>query len=155
MRVFLGSKAVKRRFLVPQIDKDTPILTVTELKRLLTVLTSLFDVARIVNPHDTAVLSIKDDGRVEGNPYTCFKVWGKHQRCANCTSREADISHCRKDKYEYVKNSIFYVVSNPIAYRDDKGDVHPVVLEIVSHVSDHLAGGRFGRRSIIDIIDED
>ena len=140
---------------MPQIDKDTPILTVAELKRLLTVLTSLFDVARIVNPYDTAVLSIKDDGRVEGNPYTCFKVWGKHQRCANCTSREAGISHCRKDKYEYVKNSIFYVVSNPIAYRDDKGDVHPVVLEIVSHVSDHLAGGRFGRRSIIDIIDED
>lgn len=33
--------------------------------------------------------------------------------------------------------------------------MHPVVLEIVSHVSDHLAGGRFGRRSIIDIIDED
>lgn len=101
--MFFGSKAVKRRSLVPQIDKDTPILTVAELKRLLTVLTSLFDVARIVNPYDTAVLSIKDDGRVEGNPYTCFKVWGKHQRCANCTSREADISHCRKDKYEYVK----------------------------------------------------
>ena len=59
---------------MPQIDKDTPILTVTELKHLLTVLTSLFDVARIVNPHDTAVLSIKDDGRVEGNPYTCFKL---------------------------------------------------------------------------------
>ena len=63
MRVFLGSKAVKRRFPVPLIDKDTPILTVTELKRLLTVLASLFDVARIVNPHDTAILSIKDDGR--------------------------------------------------------------------------------------------
>lgn len=139
---------------MPQIDKDTPILTVTELKHLLTVLSSLFDVARIVNPHDTAILSIKADGHVEEKPYTCFKVWGKNQRCANCTSREADISHCRKDKYEYVKNSIFYVVSNPIAYRDEKGDVHPVVLEIVSHVSDHLAGGRFGRRSIIDIIDE-
>ncbi len=131
-----------------------PVLPVLELKRLLTVLSSLFDIARLVNPHDTAILTIEEDGSVTSKPYTCFKVWNRTERCENCTSRDADREHCRRDKYEYVKNSIFYVISNPIAYRDAEGREHPVVLEIVSHVSDHLAGGRFQHRSIIDIIDE-
>ena len=135
-------------------DKTIQVLSVKELQHLLTVLSSLFDVARIVNPHNTAIITIKDDGSLEENPYTCFKVWGKNERCKNCTSREAALTGCRHDKYEYIKNSIFYVVSNPIAYRDDAGVEHPVVLEIVSHVSDHLASGHFGGRSLIEIIDE-
>ncbi len=139
---------------MPAITAIPPVLPVMELKRLLSVLASLFDVARIVNPHDTAILTIEEDGSVTSRPYTCFKVWNRSERCQNCTSRDADLTHCRKDKYEYVKNSIFYVISNPIAYRDTEGNEHPVVLEIVSHVSDHLANGRFGRRTILDIIDE-
>ena len=57
-------------------------------------------------------------------------------------------------KYEYIKNDIFYVVSNPITVHDGKGNAHRLALELVSHVSDHLTLNQFEGKSIGQLIEE-
>ena len=60
--------------------------TVQQIRETLANLSPIFDVVRIVDPRDTSVLSLGEDGTVRREPYKCFHVWNKTCRCKNCTS---------------------------------------------------------------------
>ncbi|WP_455582354.1 GGDEF domain-containing protein [Dysosmobacter sp.] len=108
-----------------------------EMRRTLCTLAPFFDVVRVVDPADTAVLTLEEDGTIRKEPYTCFCVWNKDCRCRNCTSMQAAMGNCRRTKYEFIADNVFYVISQPITLATQE-TVSEVVLEIVSHVSDQL-----------------
>ena len=111
--------------------------TIQRMRQTLANLAPIFDVARIVDPRDTAVLSLEADGTVRREPYKCFHIWNKTCRCKHCTSMNGLVCGCQRSKYEFIANEVFYVVSRPLTLALEEGDLS-VVLEIVSHVSDQL-----------------
>lgn len=111
--------------------------TAAEMRELLLSLSSIFDVVRMVDPAETAVLTLGEQDELIREPYTCFHVWNKKCRCRNCTSVQAAIGNCQRTKYEFIREDVFYVVSQPLTLALAEGDLR-IVLEIVSHVSDQL-----------------
>ena len=73
--------------------------TVDTMRETLHCLTPLFDVVRLVDPTDTAVVTLKEDGSLSREPYTCFHVWNRECRCRNCTSMRAAADNCQRTKY--------------------------------------------------------
>ena len=111
--------------------------TVDTMRETLRCLTPLFDVVRLVDPTDTAVVTLEEDGSLRREPYTCFHVWNRECRCFNCTSMQAAAGSCQRTKYEFIRENVFYVVSQPLTLFAG-GEQLEVVMEIVSHVSNQL-----------------
>lgn len=130
------------------------IYSIPALRLLLRFLAPIFDVVRLVDPADTALIHLTEDGQLIREPYSCFKIWGKNSRCENCSSMCTLYSECRMTKYEFIKNNIFYVVSNPLTIRDAEGKHRRTVLEIVSRVSDHIMLRKHGEKTLLQLIDE-
>lgn len=111
--------------------------TVDTMRETLRCLAPLFDVVRLVDPTDTAVVTLEEDGSLSRAPYTCFRLWNRECRCRNCTSMQAAAGNCQRTKYEFIRENVFYVVSQPLTLFAG-GEQLEVVMEIVSHVSNQL-----------------
>lgn len=127
--------------------------TFEEMRDTLRYMEPIFDMVRVVDPAETAVLHLEADGTIKKECYACFTVWGKSKRCEHCTSRNALLEGCQHSKYEFIKSGLFYVVSRPLHLVNGKEDL-PVVLEIVSHVSDQLLLEHYEGKSISEWADE-
>ncbi len=127
--------------------------TAERMRETLACLTSIFDVARIVDPRETAVLTLTEDGGVKKEPYRCFQVWNKDCRCKNCTSMHSVVSSCQRSKYEFIRSDVFYVVSRPVTLVLAEEE-RSVVLEIVSHVSDQLLLAEEDGKTIAERLEE-
>ena len=111
--------------------------TAKAMREMIRSLAPIFDVVRLVDPSDTAVLTLEEDGSLTRAPYSCFHVWNRDCRCRNCTSMQAASGNCRRTKYEFIRENVFYVVSQPLTLLLETERME-VVLEIVSHVSDQV-----------------
>ena len=107
--------------------------TAKAMREMIRSLAPIFDVVRLVDPSDTAVLTLEEDGSLTRAPYSCFHVWNRDCRCRNCTSMQAASGNCRRTKYEFIRENVFYVVSQPLTLLLETERME-VVLEIVSHV---------------------
>lgn len=130
------------------------VYTAAEMRGMMVFLKPVFDTVRLVDPTDTCVISLEQDGSMRREPYSCFHVWNKDTRCENCTSMCAVREECRMTKYEFIQNNVFYVTSNPLTVEDLTGRRHRLVLEIVSRVSDHLMLGKYGEKTVSQLIAE-
>ena len=117
--------------------EDKRSYTLDAMREVLCCLTPIFDVVRLVDPTDTAVVTLEEDGSLRREPYTCFHVWNRECRCFNCTSMQAVAGSCQRTKYEFIRENVFYVVSQPLTLFAG-GEQLEVVMEIVSHVSNQL-----------------
>ena len=54
--------------------------SIAEIKTTMKYLESLFYVVRLVDPIETAILTIKN-GKIHREKYSCYKVWDKKNRC--------------------------------------------------------------------------
>ena len=108
--------------------------SIAEIKTTITYLEPLFDVVRLVDPIETAILTIKN-GKIHREKYSCYKVWNKTNRCETCSSMCALTAQCPKTKHEFLANNIFYVVSQPIFIILTESEIIKAVLEIVSRNS--------------------
>lgn len=97
----------------------------------------IFDVVRVVDPLDAAVLVIEPDGTIRREPHSCFRLWNRACRCTNCVGVQASLGQCQRTKYEFIRENVFYMVSRPLIVTVDGTDT-TVVLEIANHVSDQL-----------------
>lgn len=96
----------------------------------------IFDVVRLVDPKKTSVVTLLPEGGVKEEDYCCFKVWGKEKRCENCTSMCSMEGHCMINKFELMKENIFYVISQPVKVKVGHNTERELVLEIVSKITD-------------------
>ncbi len=88
------------------------------------------DIVRLVEPLSNAVLNV--NGSV-ATKKKCFEVWGKKERCENCTSLRAFVTKNRIFKFEFNKNHIFLVESRYLEVEDK-----PYILELVKDITDEL-----------------
>ena len=127
--------------------------TAAQMRDMLTYLEPIFDVVRLVDPADTAVLRLLKVGTIAREPYSCFRTWNKESRCTNCTSIKAAMDGCQRTKYEFIRENVFYVVSRPLMLELPEGDF-PAVMEIVSHVSDQLLLEKENGKSLAERLTE-
>jgi diguanylate cyclase (GGDEF)-like protein len=89
------------------------------------------DIVRLVHPFDKKVVTVEDDKDVVVG--TCFKVWGKEDRCKNCTSLRASLKEDQAYKIELLNGKTYLVHSRYI-----KIDGHGYVAETVKDVTECL-----------------
>ncbi|MDD3347829.1 EAL domain-containing protein [Oscillibacter sp.] len=131
----------------------TPGYSSGEVRTMLSFLTEVFDVVRLVDPSDTAVITIHPDGTLQKAEYTCFQVWGKERRCDNCSSMCAKQGRCVLSKYELIQNDIFYVMSRPIQIYLPDGKEESLVLEVVSCVTGEAGLCECGENNIHEMLE--
>lgn len=105
-----------------------------EMQQLLALLNPIFDVVRLVDPEQSAIVSLEEGAAPVSIPYTCFRVWRRDCRCDNCSSRCAQRSEQRVSKYESMGADSFYVISQPVRLAMEGREPVPVVLELVSQI---------------------
>ena len=128
--------------------------SIDDVRTMLALLSEIFDVARIVDPAETAVVSFSPEGALNRVPYVCFKVWGKESRCENCSSMCAQRGACVMTKFELIKNDIFYVISRPIQVILNDGSRQSFVLEVVSHLTGEAALTETDKKSIHALLEK-
>lgn len=111
--------------------------TPQQIRDMVQCIAPVFDVVRVVDPSDTAVLVMESDGTIRREPHSCFREWNRACRCANCIGMQAALGRCQRTKYEFIRENVFYMVSRPLTLTVD-GEDTTVVLEIANHVSDQL-----------------
>lgn len=123
--------------------------TLEEMKQTIACLQGIFDLVRVVDPLDTRVAQLPEPGgELTYDQYTCYAVWrNKTERCANCISLRALEERERQTKYEFINNDVYYVVAQPVVVEDK-----PLVLEIVSRVSDSILLGAYGQNEFVERI---
>lgn len=99
-----------------------------EIKALLRILADEHSMARLVNPETQKVC---DPSGAESEAADCCRLWGRCDRCENCTSLRALEGKGRCYKLEIMNQHIFWVVSQYL-----EADGKPCVLEMVDDVTD-------------------
>ncbi len=129
------------------ILKEVFFMKREELVSLIQYLQMVFDRVRLVEVSRTTQYVLNKAGELVQLPYKCYAVWNRQERCENCISAKAFAQKRRITKYEFVNNEIYYVVAKYIEV-----DEAPLVLEIISNVTDEVMLGAFGKEKIIKII---
>lgn len=89
------------------------------------------DIVRLVRPLQKEVISIEEDRDIPVG--SCFKVWGKEDRCENCTSLRASLKEDQAYKIELMGEKTFLVHSRYITIDGKK-----YVAEMVKDVTECL-----------------
>lgn len=109
-----------------------------EIIALINDIKDIFELVRLVDPENTSVLFVHENGDVDSRPGECFEIWGKDCRCKNCISICAELEKKRKSKLEFTKdNDAFLVVSCPIELRLHE-KIRPAVMELAVSAEDSL-----------------
>lgn len=117
---------------------------------LVRVLQSENDVVRIVDPVTRQVLywPAAEDDLLEDPCLECNSVWGRTERCSNCSSLEALKLRQRTFKVELNNNRVFWIQSRPMEMDGTK-----CVLETVNDVTEGLLVEGEDRDMVAGVID--
>ncbi len=120
-RLCMGSPVLRMEvfFMGMQLSKDEAGKMLAELKKVNTI-------ARIVNPVTERVL---DSGLFTETDTICHNVWGKCERCENCSSLRAYRDHASAYKMEICKGQVYWIISRYLEIEDK-----PCILEMVNNV---------------------
>ena len=118
-------------------------------RQLVAVLEGENDIVRIVDPVSRKVLywPAADRGDVDCPCMECNAVWGRAERCPNCSSLEALKLSQRTFKMELNHNRAFWVTSRPLNLEGK-----PCVLETVNDVTEGLLVEGGDHDSVISLI---
>lgn len=81
-------------------------------------MTKLFDIVRLVDPHDSCVLKINENGEAVKTGEKCFGIWGRCDCCSNCTSLQALSEKTWLTKLEVMNGRLYSVISKRIKTAD-------------------------------------
>ncbi len=99
----------------------------------LSILESVFDVVRIVNPKENIEMESNSKGQLYSLPYcNCFEVWKNGKVCENCISLKAIESKSTQVKFEVVSGRRYMVIAAPLNKND--GDY---VIEMIMDITDN------------------
>ena len=105
--------------------------TIGEIQSLMKSMSSMYDLARIVDPIECRVLQIQD-GDSFCMSEKCYDIWDSEQRCKNCSSAAAHRTGCHREKAECFHNKEFHIQSNPVKIKLPDGGSYDAVVELVS-----------------------
>lgn len=124
-------------------------MTKAEVTALIGHLNLIFDIVRLVDVTLTTQISLEEDGTFRAEPYRCYAVWNKGQRCENCISAKAFAKKGRLTKFEFVGDDVYHVTAKYLEVED-----RPFVLEMVVRVTDESLFGAFGQNRFVDAINK-
>ena len=105
--------------------------SVFEINSILASLQENYDIVRLVDVEECSVMEVKDDGTIEFKQ-SCFNIWNRNNRCANCSSLRACMTHQHVDKIEHLQKNREKVHSIPIYLELNDGELEMCVIECVS-----------------------
>lgn len=122
--------------------------TLEEIYNEIKVLKRIFYVVRIVNPIENKVYEISSDlGKIYMQQSECYSTWGKNKRCENCTSKKAFINKSTHEKFEFICDEIYYIISRYIEIENEK-----YVMELVRKVDNGIILNAEGTEQFVDKI---
>ncbi len=113
----------------------------------------IYDIVRLVDPSDCSVLRVfertgtdpeeirelspgempKTEGGAGKSPH-CFDIWGRPERCMECSSYLASLSGRIQEKTELTQDQAHSILSVPLLCRDEDGEENNYCVELVSMV---------------------
>ena len=124
--------------------------TIESLKHLVSGLTDVFDIIRIIDPVNRKIVLFDSHNNIIYDEYSCYQFWNKHSPCENCISMKASKSQCRLTKYDFVNNDVYHLVSKYVELSDKEGVVHGVVIEMISKITEEFMLGSFGKGEVVN-----
>lgn len=122
-------------------------MTKDEVRILMKQLEKVFDIVRLVDVTLTKQVSFTDTNELVEEPYLCYAVWNKGQRCTNCISAKAFASKSRETKFEFIDTDVYHVIS---MYVDIEGVGY--AMEMVTKTDDETLFGAFGQEKLVQTI---
>ena len=74
----------------------------------------VFDIVRLVDPKDAAVLEFVPGGNLKKTGQFCYDLWGKSEKCENCVSMVAFDRRKRVSKMEFLGDDIYQATATCI-----------------------------------------
>lgn len=124
------------------------VLSKKELLTFFNEQLKIFDIVRLVDVSLTTAYLLSQEGEMVAEPYQCYAVWNKKERCENCISAKAYAIKGQLSKFEFVKDEVYFVISS---YSVIEGKEY--MIEMVTKLNDDTLFGTYGRSSFIDSIE--
>lgn len=121
-------------------------MTLEEVFALIKHLEMIFDIVKLVDAHVSTEYILDGDKLVE-QPYHCYAVWNKKEKCENCISAKTLINKSKLTKFEFVGNKVYHVIAQYIEINDQ-----PFVLEIVSQIKDDVIFSAYEQNRFVQTI---
>ncbi len=112
-------------------DRRIRQYSVFEINNILDTLREHYDIVRLVDVEECRVLEVTPDGSIHYQE-NCFSIWGRSNRCANCSSMRACMTQCPTSKTEHIAREREKIRSVPIYLELKDGEVEMCVIECVS-----------------------
>ena len=106
-------------------------ISVRVLKDYIEKMQGMYDVVRLVEPGSCHVLDTDQDGE-KAKSDLCYTVWGKCERCSNCTSYQAVIRNRVQEKTEIRNGVECHVISVPAPITENGKKRNSYAIELVS-----------------------
>lgn len=111
---------------------------------MLNYLQSAFDIVRLVDAATNRQFFLNNAGEAAEEPYRCYAVWKRGERCENCISAKVFSTRGRAAKFEFVGGDVYHVLAK---YLEVEGV--PYSLELVSRITDETLFGAYGRSELV------
>ena len=111
-------------------------MTKREICDLMEQLEKVADIVRLVDGSITDQYYTRQGGELCKEPYRCYAVWERGERCDNCVSAKALACRGRRTKFEFNGDEVYYVVAKCVEVEGV-----PFVLEMGYHITDEMLLG--------------
>jgi len=118
--------------------------TTQEALDLIHLLQHIFEIVRLVNPVARHVLDMETNEDMQD---ICHSLWGRCDRCENCTSIRALQSHHSAYKIEFMNEKVFLVMSKYLNV-----DGKDMIMEIVSDASEDFMANTDQKDKLAQVI---
>lgn len=109
--------------------------SVFEINDIVASLRQKYDIVRLVDVEECRIIEVKPDGDLAYHE-SCFCIWNRKNRCANCSSLRACMTHAATDKTEHLGRARESIHSVPIYLELKNGQMQMCVIECVSYAGD-------------------
>ena len=113
-----------------QLTKKIDQYSVFDINRIMDGLKDQYDIVRLVDVEECRVLNVSEDGMIHYG-CNCFDIWGRKNRCANCTSKRACMTSRTADKVEHLGHDREAIHSIPVYLEQSNGETVMGVIECV------------------------
>ena len=102
-----------------------------KLMNYIDAMQGMYDVVRLVKPGSCHIVAIDKNGESVTSE-KCYTVWGKSERCTNCTSYQACIRNRVQEKTEIRDGAVCHVISIPAPLVVDGVRSNDYAIELVT-----------------------
>ena len=124
-------------------------MTKQQLKQFIEQVEQIFDEVRLVDVASGRTYDLDAKMGLHVQPHQCFAFWRREERCENCSSAKAFITKGQVNKYEFVDNRIFFVISKYIEV-----DGEELVLEMINGSNDKSLYDAYGDNNLATVLNK-